>query len=109
MKLKTVEPSIGFYKKGDDFHFCVEKCSNVLTDALIMYALDFEANAKTLRALAQELKDIPDATGDGDTHCIFLTIPETIVSDLVEKGLVYFNEEEDDDYDEDDDSIDITV
>lgn len=100
MKNIEIHPTIGFSKKGDDFHHCLKQTSSVC-GALKMYAEGFEENAKILHALAEELKNIP-VKAQGDTHWIWISCPEDVANKLIEKNLAYKNvfDEEDEEEEE---------
>ena len=92
-KRTTVNVGFGYWKQGDDFSSC---------------GGDLEAFAQLHESIAKHSREsldnipveaIPFVSGDGDTHCCFLSGPVSVMKRLVELKLASKWEDENDDYD----------
>lgn len=105
--MKNSEVSLGYFKKGDDMHFCLEETKGNVVEALRMHSAMLTGDAKTLSDLADALeKSGEEVEMQADTHMIYLTGSDGLIDELITKELVVedpFEDEEDDDFLDDDD------
>lgn len=90
-KYKTVEPFLGFWKKGDDFKAFLERAGGNAAEACSLYAEFCRENAAALQNLSSELRGMEGVTADGDTHMIWITLKEEDAAKLVDKELVFLS------------------
>jgi len=103
-KVVTVEPNLGYFKRGDDFGSCLESTKGDVVEALRLHSEGLKEDAQTLSKIADALEGI-SATAFGDTHVITIDMPENVANKLLEDGLAHkdiFEEDDEDNEDEDD-------
>ena len=89
----TVEINFPYFKQGDDFGHCLGDLESFIK----LHQNVINRAQEILNAIPVEAK--PYVTGDGDTHCCFLTGPQSVMEQLVKEDLATRDEDHDEESD----------
>ena len=92
--MKTVEISLGYFKKGDDLYDCVEECGNN-TEAISEYLSRMQSVVDDIQHIFKVL-DGSDIEIEAGTHYIAITCEDARAQRLVDAGVAYYQEEYED-------------
>jgi hypothetical protein len=93
--MSYAEIHLPYFKQGDDLNSSTEKRSNGTIDsrktlknhiALLQYTIE------KLEKIHDNIPNSEDVIIEGDTHHISIAAPEKIINNLLEKDLVYIDE-----------------
>lgn len=98
--MKNAEIHLPYFKQGDDMQACLEHTETVEA-AIEQHATQLEAAAKQLREIKAKVAG-HDVHIDADTHMIWISGPDDLITSLVEAELAAWDpfEDEWDDWDE---------
>lgn len=95
-KVLSVEPSLIYFKRGDDFAHYLEVSGGNVVAALKLHAAYLRADSETLLKLAERLAGV-EVSASAQTHMILLEMPSMVGEELRESGLVYMSDHGDED------------
>jgi len=84
-KIVSFEPARFYFKFGDDFHDCLNQ--RTVPEAFLELADRLESGATTYRRIAEILKNCPKVEGQGDTHAVYIELPESVAKTLAKEDL----------------------
>jgi hypothetical protein len=99
---KNYQLTLPYYKQGDDQGHYLEQnkkkyksSKKISVQSLLDHALLMQATAKTLKDMAKLAEKGEFIVLDADTHCIWVSVEETIGDKLQSKHILFRSPEED--------------